>query len=277
MAEPATAVLEEGTAEEAPDTETLEESVDTAAETPDTEESPESPDTEETPEPSFEERLKEERTKWEAELRAEYQEQANAQAAQARRTQAQQLRTGQTANRLASIAKWAFDQGEQGHEFRFDPRSVNQLALEMEAAVFQDQSDAWSAAFNAYLGRNHNDFKPSRETARKLEVAFRDWNPGAAVDAQFTAISEAIRAELEPKLRKEITAEVRAKGTAAGKTQGLREADAARRASGRPTGGGDSGAVSNESLSDIIANPLISAAERAKAFERLYGIAPPGH
>lgn len=249
MAESDTAVMEPDTAVEALDTATIDviedgEIVGTTVVTPDTESS-ETPDTgDEAPKLTPEEveaRIADERTKWETENRTLYEEAVRTQAANERRTQAQQLRTGQTAARLEGIVKWAYQQGEEGKDFRFDPRSVGALATQMEAAVFQDQSDAWSEAFNGYLAKVHPDFKPSQQTAQRLAAAFRDWNPGMAVEAQFTAMQEAIKATIEPQLRKEIEADIKQKNEAAGKTQALRAADTTRRVAGRPTASGDAG------------------------------------
>jgi hypothetical protein len=267
--------MEPITAEPVPETEALvadtatEDSPETdALETPETDEAPRGITPEE-----VESRLKDEKAKWEAELRATYEEQVRTQAAAQRRTQAQQLRTGETANKLGSIAKWAYDQGDNGKEFRFNPQSVQQIALEMESAVFQDQSDAWGAAFNGYLSQQFKDFKPSQQTAQKLAAAFRDWRPDAAVAAQFDAMTEAVRADLEPKLRKEIEAELKTKGSASSKTQAMRDAEAARKAGGRPTGIGEAGGAVND-IRSVLDNPNASDAQKRAAFEKAYGFKP---
>lgn len=281
MAETDTAaVLEPVTAEEVPDTEAV--LADTATDLPDTEVE-ESPDTEvEQPRGISEEeiatRIKAERDRWESDLRTTYEEQVRTQAAQERRTRAQELRTGTTAQQLQSIVAWAYKQGEEGHDFRFDPRSVGQLAQNMEAAVFQDQSDAWAGAFSAYLGQQFKDFRPSQQTAHRLASGFRDWNPAQVVEAQFEAMKEAVRADMETKLRPELEKSIRAELGAAGKTAALKQNDAARAGQPKPTGAGIAGAAApRRSLSDIIADPDTSQADRIKAFQKLHGIAAPGH
>lgn len=285
MAESDTAVLAQDTATTAPDTEVAD-AVATAITAPDTAanvvpdtDAPETPDTVDEPESAFsqedfEKRLKEERDRWENEKRTEIENTAREEAARNRRLQNEQLRTGQTAQQLANIAKWAFEQGEAGNDFRFDPRAVQQLALQMEAGIFQDQSDGWSMAFNQYLAKNHGDFRPSRQTAERLERAFRDWMPDEAVNAQFTAMAEAVRAELTPKIRQEIEAELKQKNESAGKTQALKDADAQRRAAGRPTASGDAGGNPPD-LSSVIGNPNVPLSERRKAYRAVYGMAPP--
>jgi len=284
LAESDTAVVEQGTAAPAPDTEVSDAiatafgtdtadglASDTATQTtPDTGDQPQQTLTPE----QLEEKLKEEREKWETEQRSKIEDTIREQAAVQRRLQSEQLRTGQTAQAFASIAKWAYDQGEQGKDFRFDPRSVQQIAAQMEAGIFQDQSDSWSMAFSKYLSDSFKDFRPSRANAERLERAFRDWNPDEAVNAQFATIEEAVRSQLESKIRKEIEEELKQKNTSAGKTQALKEADAQRRAGGRPTGIGEAGGNAPD-LASIIGNPSVPLSERRKAYKSVYGITPP--
>jgi len=284
LAESDTAVIEQDTAVSSPDTEVSNAiatafDTDTADAAPDTE-ALGTPDTEDKPQPEaltpeqFEAKLKEEREKWDKEQREQIENTAREQAAVQRRLQNEQLRTGQTAQAFANIAKWAYEQGEQGKDFRFDPRAVQQIALQMEAGVFQDQADGWSSAFNQFLAENYGDFKPSRATAERLERAFRDWIPNEAVKAQFMALEEAARAALEPKLRKEIEEELKTKSTSANKTQALKDADAQRKAAGRPTAAGEAGGTPPD-LASIIGNPNVPLAERRKAYKSVYGINPP--
>ena len=282
MAETDTAVLEpQETAELAPETEAPEEVVDTAEETPETDaaETPETGDTKPAAytEEQVQERIRQEQEAWIASQRAAIEEQTRAQQAQQRRTTAEQVRRGETAQKIAGLAEWAYKQAEQGNEFRFNPQAAQALANEVATGVFQDQSDAWAEQFAGYLQSRYPGFKPSQQVAQGVAAAFRDWRPNDAVAWQFAAMEEAVAATLEPKLRQKWEADQKAKSQAAGKTNNLRNADAARRAGGNPTAGGDAGAPTNDSLSDIIANPLIPASERAKAYQKLHGIAAPGH
>lgn len=241
MVEVATAYAEPDTAVDGPDTAQLEEAEDTALETPDTADNAE-PDTDtETTEAFTPEqvnaRLTEERAKWESDLRTNIEEQQREQSARQRRTQAQQLREGQLGQQLQSVVKWAYEQAEQGKDFRFDPRSVNQIAANIEAAVFQDQSDAWGGAYDAYIGQNFKDFKPSAQTAARIASAFRDWRPDVAVAAQFDAMREAVAADMRPELEKTVRAEMEA----AAKTAALKQNDTTRAGAPKPTGVGTSG------------------------------------
>lgn len=283
MAESDTAIIEPVTAEPSQDTE-VSSAITAALEpatsevvSPDTE-APLVPDTDDGPQSvspeQFEEKLKAEREKWESEQRAKIEDEAREAAANQRRLQNEQIRTGQTAQALANIAKWAYEQGEQGNDFRFDPRSVQQIALQMEAGIYQDQSDGWNLAQSKYIAKYHNDFRPSREVVEKKQRAFRDWNPDEAVEATFQEIEEAVRSKLEPQIRKEIEEELKQKNGMAGKTQALKDADAQRRAGGRPTAAGEAGGSAPD-LSSIIGNPTVPLSERRKAYRSVYGIAPP--
>lgn len=269
MAETDTAVLEPVTTEAAPETE------DTAAPELETEGSAETPETEVESEETIskadhEKALAAARKEVEQELRSKAEEEAQQEAAKQRRSQAQQLRQGAGYNRLAQLAQWAHKEGEEGKDLRINPQVLNVLLGEFEGSVFQEQSDAWKDAFDGYLNKSFKDFKLPRDVAGRIQRAASTWNPVELVDAQFAAITAAVREQVEPKLREEIEAEMRDER----KTKGLKEADEKRKASARPTEVAGTPAI--PTTARAILDSLSPADPKWKAaYKQVHGIDPP--
>jgi len=266
LAEEGTAVLEPETIVEAPETEVLEEELNTADETLETEGSKEAPETEEEMVPAAEVAARIEAAKTEAlaAQRAEAEEQAHAAAYKERQTRASTAREGKAFQLFQGLAQWAHKQGEEGNELRVNPQVLSNLAVELDNMAFMEQYDALVASADAFLGKQYPDFKPSKEVTSKLERAARMQDFPILVAAQHEKFLEAVKAEMEPKLRKEIEADIKQKTGAAGKTKAIRDADATRRTSGRPTAGGDAGGVVR-SARQILDDPNSSIEARKKA------------
>lgn len=181
-------------------------------------------------------------------------------------TQAVRDRQGEAHRALSSMLKWAFDQGENGKEFAPNPQVVDALSQRLERMAFHAEWQALAQHGTAYITKLAPKYRPSQESAAKVQRALVGQDPAQMTNALLDQWFEAARESV----RDEVRAEIERESAEAGKTAALRDAEAKRKAQAKPTNVTGAGAPGRDDAA-IVADPSASEKERRAAFKRLYG------
>ena len=165
--------------------------------------------------------------------------------------QAHKDRTGEALKSLEGIAKWAYEQGENGRELTLNPQVLGQLSERIEGMVFDAE---WTALNNVAAGelqRLAPGWRPPQELMQRLSAAYYRRDPREMMPLWFeylaTAAKEARDADAQ---RERETEQAEQERVAAQK-----KTETARKAQGRPTPVGGGTPAARRSHAQILSDP----------------------
>lgn len=182
---------------------------------------------------------------------------ANKAAFTQRVTESAKARSAQTYQQITNVIKDVAARRDNGEEIDLSPQWLMGIAAQQADAAFWDQDAAYASAFDAYVAKEHPEWRKPVEVSAAVERALHlppsDPNRIQQLfQARMDVLRAAVREQMTPKLREEIEAEVRAEMGAAKTTAAMKTNDAARASVPKPTGvGTTAGVPSNPTWAQI--------------------------
>lgn len=139
-----------------------------------------------------------------AEREAEWEEQRKGESYRREQTQAEQELNAATFGKVDNLIAWVAKQIDDGktvaeiQQIR-NPMVVQNIVNPLAAAVFSQQWEAQRTHFDDYVSKAFPDWKPSQESAKKLQQAVVSRDPAKLIRAHWDYMADAIKSVEVPK------------------------------------------------------------------------------
>lgn len=179
---------------------------------------------------------------------------------------------------LRNFSGWLVDQVEKGASKAdvlqaINPKVVADIASGLEAMVATEQWHLAGEHFDGFMKKEYPEWKPSQALVKSFETAMASRDPSRLFQSRWEWMKAALLETEVPKLVAKQLDEQRAKSKSAAQVAATKAGDTARANAAGPTN--TNGAGSPQSIRQqartVFENPDSSLAEKAKAYETLYG------